>query len=172
MAENDPQSPSPRSEKHKPFGAGIAFVLATVFGLGALVSGLFTVVALMAPFSGAAGSEEYPKSLPPPPGVESAAPDLSGPVLLLLLFGPITAVLLRACYASLRAGMGKSPVRVITPGLGWVIAIVFGGSTLFACLFAASQGEWGTALEAAAVLPMFLAAPFLAKSLRQRADSR
>ncbi len=166
-ADENELSPIPPIE-HKN-GRVLGFVLAGVMGLGALLSGLFTFVALASPFTMGSNTEEYPQSVPQP-DVGSSPIEYVGPVILLVLFGPMTIVLARGCYASIRAALGKPPIRVITPGLGWMIAIVFGGLTLAACVFGAIEGEWGSVLRALGALPLFFAAPFLTKALSKRSS--
>jgi Flp pilus assembly pilin Flp len=150
-------------------GRVLGFVLAGVMGLGAALSGLFTFVALAAPFTMGSNTEEYPQSIPAP-DVASSPASYIGPAILLLVFGPMTIVLAKGCYASVRAALGKPPIEVITPGLGWMIALVFGGLSLLAVVFGAIQGEWNAVFRAVGVVPLFFAAPFLAKAFRKRKD--
>ena len=151
-------------------GRGIGVAMTGVFGLGALISGLFTVAGVVGPLLGPS-ADEYPASVPGPEQGLSVL-DFIGPAIVLALFGPMTVVLARACYAGLRSALGKPPIRVITPGLGWMIAIVFGGSTLAACGFGAATGQWGLVVSALSVLPLFAGAPFVTKLLHGRHAAR
>ena len=162
---NDELSPLPPVGQGK--GRLLGFALAAVLGLGAALSGLFTAVALAAPFTVGSNTAEYPKSIPAPDVVSSWAAYI-GPLILLVLFGPMTIVLAKGCYASVRIALGRPPIRVITPHLGWVIAIVFGGLGLLSVVLGAIRGEWNVVVRAAGVLPLFFAAPFLAKALSHR----